>query len=651
MKNFTLTISLFCLILSFPSTTWAGRNIAIIIDGSDPHQEGIGPLLTKISNNMANLMQGKEVIRINAANGATAKDIIKTISELKDVEHLEISFLTHGVVRNPDVPFEEGKPLSSIEKKERMPLSHLRPDEVLTQYTSEKAKIDKAVRFSFAMLKPEEINANKDFLGLGELHDALAKLKAENPKLKTNLTILSCYGGNAIRALKDIPDLQVFTSSSGGQVAIMYGQPNLANLKKARSTEMDAKTSFDCKLSLCTNVEDGVNYPILLQTELSTGKNYLDSHLVAKTKSLAEKLDVTDLFGKRQDTNKKRGLFSIPQSSLETAFADACLGAPSDFEVEQCEQPQKKQAYGDLSADVTSTLLFEYLSKLHKAEKSYYETLKRTHSCGYFSKSQDSKTLKDAIEMALTQTRRFAENFSQNDLDKNIEDLKAILQNVKEAKTVDTVVEMIGRTTLLQENSSFQSDFLRLKDTKAGVESYKSMMTDALEEKLKSSQAPNALKNMRETLSIDFKLWGDAKKNPFVIRDPHYLNLVPHSEILLKQPTNMFNRMDSTIFLVDKCPKSKFFESNSLNGEDISQLQIKCIKEESKNDPWLGLFALAQIAYDTAEDDERKNTCELFDTAIEYNKKIGSCLSKGSVKDENALRKMQALFIQGMDKR
>ncbi|MDO9182188.1 MAG: hypothetical protein Q7U04_07255 [Bacteriovorax sp.] len=639
-----LIILVFC--LSF--TASAGRNIAIVVDGNDTDPDGIGEFLTNSSNQIANLLQksSREVIRINARDGSSAKDIIKTISELKDIDKLEISLITHGVVVNPEESFVAGKKFTSLEMKNRFPLSHLRPDEVKTQYAF--SKLNNDVHFSFAMFTPNG-NSNDDFLGLGELHETLAKLKINNPKLKTNLTILSCFGGNAIRALKDIPDLQVFTTSSGSQLALGYPFIDLESLKKSNSDALDS-TSDLCRIKLCSNNEKGISYPQFLQNSLHQGNNYLDAHIEAKKKNLAIKLNNSDFFENKNDSITKRTMLSIPQSSLEILFGDACLGGPTLFDAKKCEYHEDTQIYGKLSADTTSLLLFEYLSKAKQVEKAYFETLKKSHSCGFFQKHSDEVVLKEAFDDVIKDLRKKAEFFSQDDLNKEINGMKNIIINVNEAKTIEKIFENINQTSLLREkNYELQKQLVSLKNTNKDLESYKQEIVSVLEKKLKDATAPNALKNFSKSFNLLADEWNGIKKSPNQMNDGLTI-LIPTSPILLKQPSKMVDARDPEIFILDKCSKSKYFESKGFEGKDVTSLQVECIQDEARNDPYLKLFALARILYKPESEDERKKICEMFDTALETNKKIISCVSKSSVKDEMVLRKLQSLFLQGLEK-
>ena len=201
--------------LGISTAAWAGRKVAVIVDGGDDRgSSSFRESAEVINQTYLARSRGYQVVRIEAVKGDGIADFHAAFSKLgSDVDELEIVLLAHGVV----VPDSRPGVIGADDK--RIPKSFLRHDEVSSQLTDDYGpwKLTEGIYFGYHLAPPPKPNAVSSVLGVGDLRRAILEVKNKNPNVPVTVSSLTCYGGNAIRALDTIPGTQVFTSTSSSQ--------------------------------------------------------------------------------------------------------------------------------------------------------------------------------------------------------------------------------------------------------------------------------------------------------------------------------------------------------------------------------------------------------------------------------------------------
>lgn len=335
-------VACFCLFMC--SEPWA-RKYAVIVNGGDNGQSGAnigtnGNVLRQHFNQLARMdaelyrARGYEVIVIDANSGADHASFTRAIRSLQNADELAVGIYAHGQLLNGGA-WMPGSGSTESGARVRFPRGHVRPDEFETRSGFEMNNTSN--RFAYFMAGSEG-RANSQ-IGLGDLYDALAVAKLNNPQMVTSINSLSCYGGNAIRALESIPDTQVFSASDTTAPSYMLFNGSLSS----PSTRL-------------------VDYSQLLLNALSGGLSYLEAHLAAK-----RAYDDFALWEANGNTTTR------PVNSLELLFADMCLGPPPPTELATCSfESIVPVGVQGLSRNVAQINLHQFMSSSLNEERRFW---------------------------------------------------------------------------------------------------------------------------------------------------------------------------------------------------------------------------------------------------------------------------------------
>lgn len=349
---------------------WA-KKYAVIVNGGDNGQSGAnvgrnGEILRERFSQLAQQdaelyrSRGYEIIMVDANDGANAGDVARAISTITDATELNVSIYAHGTIRQGGVI--PGQNSTHTGARVRFPVGYIRPDELENRDTSSIWR-DSNI-FTYFMAGE---NGN-DNVGLGDLYDSIARAKLANPEMTTTLRTLSCYGGNAIRALESIPDLQVFSASD---------------------TTAPSFLLFDGPLGAPgTNL---IDYNTFLIAAQQRGLNHLDAHLDAK-----RAYDDFALYRATSTTTSR------PVNSIEMHFADLCLGAPQATEITPCRFPTTGIESGlSLNRSVGQIQLHNFLTSSFDEDIRFWNGVKASSCLENFEEIELSPILLSSFEQQM----------------------------------------------------------------------------------------------------------------------------------------------------------------------------------------------------------------------------------------------------------
>ncbi|MDD4974679.1 MAG: hypothetical protein PHY93_10040 [Bacteriovorax sp.] len=377
------------------------KKYAVVINGTDNYKLQASMDSLSAENAKSYQEQGYEVIIIDGKKGEGTKDFVNALLKLKNVEELYLSINTHRLADNAGLN-KIGKESIAAEL-ERFPKSYIRQDEVESHGEDnrdlKKYRMTGDVRFAYFI---NDKPGTQGMLGLSDLYNAVARLKQENPKMLTTLVSMSCFGGNASRALESIPDTQVFSATTSERYALGYdNKPDVEGKDK--------------------NPKDFVTYANYFQNNIDLGQSYLESHLHAKAKDLDAKLNKNSLFSQIPDTS----YLSIPQSNLELIFSDMCIGSPPKTEVIECDFFNNRPTSLDLLLQNVSHIeIYSVMSELLNMEDQYFSTASQRLYCDEPPPPIPSTLISSARdEVVNIYNEMLSENFIEEQ-EKQLEDLK-----------------------------------------------------------------------------------------------------------------------------------------------------------------------------------------------------------------------------------
>lgn len=335
----------FLLVVSFLLCAQAAsaKKYAVIVNGGDNGQSGAnvgsdGTLLRNHFNTLASAeaafyrSQGYEVITVDANAGATAATFRDAVGSIRDADELAVGIFAHGQLLNGGFYMSDSN---------RFPRSYVRSDEYESRMND--AISDTSNRFAFYLARPGN---QSDKIGLGDIYRALASAKLNNPRMVTTINSLSCYGGNAVRALESIPDTQVFSASDTTSPSyVLYAGP---------------ASSPSSVLA---------DYSQFLIRAQGRGLSMLEAHLQAKR-------DYDDVAISRDTAHYN---LTRPSNSLEVKFADLCLGAPRPAEIARCNfSGIAPEGVNELSRTIAQTHFFSFMSRDLEEEERFWLTMQRS---------------------------------------------------------------------------------------------------------------------------------------------------------------------------------------------------------------------------------------------------------------------------------
>jgi len=545
-------------ILVFLSFSAQAERYAVIVNGGD---DGLlnsnTPWLKESTEKIYEQYRsrGYKVIVIEAEKKEGSQTFKDRLAEFKNVESLDLAFLGHGAVLNAGVTTSSGEKLDSELK--RFPYSHLRPDE------TERADVENLnsdIHFGYVMVPAGDEQSDwRKWIGMGDLHGAVSKLKYANPKMQTTIRSLNCFGGNAIRAMESIPDVQVYSSSSAFHSAISLSKGDVFSF---------TTTDF---MSLFTQ-------------ELETGKTYGEADVVAKKKFLNNQLNYLDVAAAKSFSSFD-SFFAIPLSSMESHFKDECLGKPRAMDLIFCQNPPEKNEAQLLSRQVAQTMVIPTILEHIDLEKRYLESLKSHGFC-----NGDSITLPlSLVEKGRDAIKKLAQT-SEGSLESY---LKGQISQISSANTLDEFQQFDADRAVSfllpfeKDNPKIVADRLEILPLfkKNEIDKRKRLL-----EKWQNDKFKQDLKDKMSKLSEgeqDKKCVADLAAcdiSELVAEWSEYLQDYPI------KPANLLSKYSSAgeSILEEKCP-ALISPTRNVNA---LKLQLDCIYKLSKKSPLEALVAL-----------------------------------------------------------
>jgi hypothetical protein len=653
------------LVLAFAisQNAYAGRKVAIIVNGGD-----LSGSLTDNINNLAKATaekyqkkeSGYEVIEIDAQKGMSAADFTKTLSGLTDVDQVSITFLSHGSVRNQSDSFVEKQAFTEAQLK-RFPKSYLRPDELATQVTGAE-EINGPVHFGFAMQRvhPTPVphtDFNEDFIGLGDLHDALSHLKKANTNAKITITSLACFGSNATRSLQDIPDVQVFAGSSASQTADVTASAQAMKNQMKTVVNGSARNFDECTDLGCQALKDQNEFAKYFI--LNSGGSYLDAFSDARRQYLSKKLDSINVMGPGFEDEKSTHAYLVrPLSSLELLFQDQCLGPPPRTETQPyCKSESEWEKLQNFQVAAIQPEIVNTLNKTIEEDNHYIETLRTAFGCDPAQSSNENSLFQNALLKARAELEKRAQQLQQSDVDKNIADLKTLRARIQGAKSIDELLKVVP------DRAEFSMPLHALKlERKSGEIAEDAIMNTSKEDflaildtALEDLEDPEFLKQFKDGYNLSSSN-AQLQKCQSSLKECNFAVLLPGRRL---HDNALYNLIDSypgpdavggqaLQLIMEKCPSSALFKSQVGHTSDTRRKQIECVLNETKSDPILRAFALRSLQIPLS-DKEKTATCNTFDNERKKNKQLNECVALRSnrMSDDNFWKTMASLYVLG----
>lgn len=644
LTRLSLKISSFIVFL-FSLSLYANEKVAVIINGSDVNLGNLAPHFDKSAAATADLYSknGYRIVKIEASLKMGAHEFRQSLNELKNVDEVALIFLTHGTVIDKGDSLSKDEPFSKSDLT-RFPLSYLREDELAIDVTGDGSRLSSPLRFSFAMVQP---NPNQDitskWIGVGDLHRSLSTLKLANPKVKVNLTIMSCFGSNTTRSLLDIPDVQVFTGGAASQMSDVVASKN-TEIEKVKNSWTSKRWMLNELEKSDYDISDSIDFTQNFTKELELGRAYLDAFSKGRALYLSEKQSFLLSGMMTYSTEEKFHQFLVrPQSSLELIASDECLGHPPNEEITPfCHDYQNGLTIEDMISPLSRIPIVNYLTRELDLDTLYLNRVEDFLICNKSESQKISKNIKKLLIKARKELETILDSITQRDFDRAARKYEEQITNTRNSKTIQDLVSIVyddfqlGVFLTSLKDGPEQSDEARKKrfnDAKEGI-------LGLLEMRRMAMKSPIALKMTR--VMYNQHLADMDHKSPTYaacLNDPLHCNIEHAFQwfTFLTPPIPVRHyHTESIQLLLERCPAMQ------------SRLALfQCLDEVTKGSDLLKVHAYVNANFNMP-DNERRKSCDLISKEKRRNDTLKACLHSPEYGSGRFWSKMNSLYVQGM---
>ncbi|MFL5815901.1 MAG: hypothetical protein ACJ763_20200 [Bdellovibrionia bacterium] len=626
LRSFVLALT--ALTVSFPQYATAGRKVAIVVDGGDDRNLKSNFAHSAYLTSMSYYKKGYEVIQFRASPGDNAEKLRKLIADQVGVDRLDIHIYSHGTVYQAD----KSSPLEG--DPGRFPRSYLRQDELSSQLTDNE-EVNGPVRFAYAFVPSTE---NVEFFGLGDLRKSLLEYKTKNPNGRVNLNTLSCFGGNAIRAVSDIPGVQVFSSTSGSQVGLVsihYEKPSDPEAYKGVPSAIEQKNCDN--RPECLQLNHSNSYLLYLNKELEKGMSFLDAHSNARKHYQEGTLALFDVMKSSvYNSERAKQYLILPQSSFDLTLADYCLGPPERNEIVSPCNAFVSQAPDVLSLATKAThfAVFEYARSELDSQSRYLRTIESFVGCNDENVKRVEKLMDEALEKSKSEVIAAIHALTPTEINTQIENLNAEIKKIRHARSNEDLVSWFGELTRPKDYGYKSNIETLIRYRQDEIKDLKRPLSEIQKSKLEWVAGISFKRCMREP-------------DPAVCRPVLRKNTWLMLSRLRKDAVENDPQEKAINLLEGPCSVSKISSQIQTAGPELGETQFECLVEKTKDEPEVRIEALMSLSLPLSTR-ERQKTCDLIKAEISNRDKIKSCVSRpGGIDNPQLMNRLQSLFLQG----
>lgn len=217
---------------------------------------------------------------------ATAQNFRNVVENLKGVSEIHMQFMAHGSL----IPMSNPTPANM--RFPSIPLSL--QESKLYSASKSKTGVYQRAQFLFGTTAVAADPKERPHVGLGDIDQALDRLKRQNPDLKAVIYSGACYSGSVARYFANTPGVQTFSSSQANLTTWAILQ---------QESDMRYYKAFDS----------------FFQKHLLAGQTYLNAY----GQSMDDYLSIAKQSG--TDANPSEAQHSLPRSGLYEFMLNWCI--------------------------------------------------------------------------------------------------------------------------------------------------------------------------------------------------------------------------------------------------------------------------------------------------------------------------------------